>query len=151
WGNGSAGSQALLGIPRVRALLDDPDLSPHSSVWPFTTGPRLAPRGDGPRIVHAEVYPSLVTVTPRAKECKDAAQVRALARFFATEDAEGRLETLFGAPAGQPTSVLGEEGWVLGASLRSPRWAPRESWARSAEEGPRDFAGPAADGRRGAP
>lgn len=115
WGNGSVGSQALLGIPRVRTLLDDPALSPHSSVWPFTTGPRLPPRGDGPRIVYAEVYPSMVDVTPRKTECKDEAQVQALARYFATEDTEGRLATFLEAPAGQPPAVLEEEGWILGA------------------------------------
>src|SRR3954465_1908311 len=35
YGNGSVGSQALVGIPHVTALRNDPVLGPVSRVWPF--------------------------------------------------------------------------------------------------------------------
>src|SRR5712692_5290091 len=35
---GSVGSQALVGIPRVAALRDDPEIAGASAVWPFETG-----------------------------------------------------------------------------------------------------------------
>lgn len=114
WGAGSVGSQALLGISRVDALLRDPELWRHSAIWPFTTGAKLPSRGAGPRIVYAEIYPSLIDVRVKAGECKDEAQVQSMARYFAEADAAGRLERLFEAPRGEPSSVPDEEGWILG-------------------------------------
>ena len=75
---GSAGGQALTGIPRVLALRDDRALAAVSRVWPFETGLRLPPRREA-LVVFAEVYPSLTPVPRGAMPCKDAAQVRALA------------------------------------------------------------------------
>jgi len=114
WGAGSVGSQALLGIPRLHALVHDRDLQQHSAVWPFTTGPSLPERAAGPRIVHAEIYPSFIEVTVKKGECKDEAQVQALGQVFAEADCTGRIKRLFEAPRGQPSSVLEEEGWILG-------------------------------------
>ncbi|MGH7004372.1 MAG: hypothetical protein ACREIP_10535, partial [Alphaproteobacteria bacterium] len=37
-GNGSVGSQALLGIPRVRQLRHAPGLAAVTAIWPFETG-----------------------------------------------------------------------------------------------------------------
>jgi precorrin-8X/cobalt-precorrin-8 methylmutase len=114
-GAGSVGGQALTGIPVVRALLDDPRWRDRTQVWPFDTG--LRPPRDG-AIVMAEVYPSLWAVSPVAGEAKDAAQVRAVARFFAERDRAGELAALFAGDSGlsreQRQLVETEEAWTLG-------------------------------------
>jgi hypothetical protein len=101
YGNGSVGSQALLGIPHLMALRNDAVLSPVSRVWPFETGlgalPSRAKRDY--LIVHAEIYPSVLPIQPVAGEVKDAVQVRTMARYFAELDDAGKLATLFGGPA----------------------------------------------------
>jgi precorrin-8X/cobalt-precorrin-8 methylmutase len=124
-GVGSVGSQALTGIPIVRRLRDDPLIAPYAAVWPFETG--LRPLGDDfyrPRVVFAEVYPSLIDSTPEKDEVRDAAQVRSLARHFAELDARGELAELFaGDPelsAAERTAVEQEEGWVLGVRGNQP-------------------------------
>ena len=77
YGNGSVGSQALVGIPHLTALRNDPVLAPVSSVWPFETGLRRLPSRNCRDwlILHAEIYPSLVAVETTG-EVKDRAQVR---------------------------------------------------------------------------
>ena len=95
-GAGSVGGQALTGIPVVRALRDDPRWTDRVRVWPFETGLQTPENGSA---VIAEVYPSLWTVSPADGEPKDAAQVRSVARFFATRDRAGELGALF---AGDP-------------------------------------------------
>ena len=57
YGAGSIGSQALLGIPRVASLRDDPALAEVSAVWPFEPT-------DAARIAHVEIWPELVKTTP---------------------------------------------------------------------------------------
>jgi precorrin-8X/cobalt-precorrin-8 methylmutase len=119
-GTGSAGGQALTGIPVLRALRGDPALRQHIRVWPFETG-LAAPAGGGHAcVVMAEIYPSLVPAPARAGEVKDSAQVRHLAAHFAALDARGALASLL---AGDPTlsradrrRVEDEEGWVLGVA-----------------------------------
>lgn len=65
--HGSVGSQVLLGLPRLAALRSAPELAPVSLVWPFETGATLPARRPGQaRIVHAEIYPSLIPVHPEA-------------------------------------------------------------------------------------
>ncbi len=113
---GSAGGQALTGIPRVLALRDDPVLATVARVWPFETGLCLPSRREA-LIVFAEVYPSLTPLPPGATPCKDAAQVRALAGRFARAGAEGWLKRLFEPPleAADRARVIEAEGWILGA------------------------------------
>ncbi len=115
-GNGSVGSQVLTGIPRVLALRTDPRLATISHIWPFETGLAHDPR---PRIVFAEVYPSLVEPEPEADIVKDARQVRSIAAHFAALDDTGDLGALFeGDPAlsaAQRNIVEQEEAWILGA------------------------------------
>jgi len=131
--NGSVGSQALLGLPRLGSLRFDPSLAPASLVWPFETGPRLPPRprGEG-RIVHAEIYPplvpSLVPIQAAPGRVKDALQVEAQALRFAELDRRRELEALFEVPArlspAMLADVLSEEGWILGVTgdgRRPPR------------------------------
>jgi precorrin-8X/cobalt-precorrin-8 methylmutase len=119
-GTGSAGGQALTGIPVLRALRDDPALRQHLRVWPFETGLAAPADGGHASVVMAEIYPSLVPAPPRAGEVKDSAQVRHLAAHFGALDARGGLATLL---AGDPAlsradrrAVEREEGWVLGVA-----------------------------------
>src|SRR5262249_23263867 len=117
-GTGSAGGQALTGIPVVRALRDDPVLRRHIRIWPFETGLAGPAAGGHAGLVMAETYPALVPAPRRAGEVKDSAQVRHLATHFAALDARGGLASLL---AGDPSlsrrerqQVEREEGWVLG-------------------------------------
>jgi precorrin-8X/cobalt-precorrin-8 methylmutase len=141
-GTGSAGSQALTGIPILRWLRDHPALAKAARVWPFETGLTAPPRdGKKGRIIFAEIYPSLIPAPRRNGEVKDRAQVRAIAGHFAALDAAGRLAPLF---AGDPTltaeeraAIEAEESWTLGftgaprryAYLRDPQAIYRRSFA----------------------
>lgn len=124
YGNGSVGSQVLLGIPHLTALRNDAVLSPVSRVWPFETG--LVALPSRPKrdylIVHAEIYPSLLPIQPFAGEVKDAVQVRMMAAHFAALDDAGNLSTLFAGPAyltpEYRETVEREEGWTLGVLSR---------------------------------
>jgi precorrin-8X/cobalt-precorrin-8 methylmutase len=124
-GAGSVGGQALTGIPVARALRDDPRWSRHARVWPFETG--LAPAAAA-RVVMAEVYPSLWAVKPGPDETKDAAQVRAVARFLAARDHGGELAALFAGDPGltpaQREQVESEEAWTLGVTRARQRPIP---------------------------
>jgi precorrin-8X/cobalt-precorrin-8 methylmutase len=114
-GVGSVGSQALVGIPVVAALRDDPELQRFSKVWPFeTTVPELEP--NKPAIVHVEIWPSIVDVrasmlaAANVGKVKDQVQVEELALHFRALDDDGRMRDLFAAaPDGSD-----EEGWILG-------------------------------------
>lgn len=117
--NGSVGGQSILGIPAVKRL----KLARGESlkVWPFETGFKALTEDAlaGVETVVAEVYPSLMKVTPAAGEVKDLAQVRAAAEHFARLDETGKLAALFAPPPGTPPDVVldaeREEGWILGA------------------------------------
>jgi hypothetical protein len=99
-GNGSVGSQSLLGLPHLHALREryGEDLS----VSPFQPP-------DTP-IVLAEIYPGLIDAAIKAcarpGEILDAAQVRLVARAFARLD-PAHLDTLL-------REGDREEGWILG-------------------------------------
>ena len=120
YGNGSVGSQGLLGIPHVFALRHDPELAPVSVVWPFETGLRPLSPHSTPNwlILHAEIYPSLLPVKPLPSEVKDAVQVRELAAHFAALDSANKFADLFAGSgaltAGEREIVEREEGWALG-------------------------------------
>ena len=148
YGAGSAGSQALTGIPIVHWLRQRFDGA--ALIWPFETGLAAPPRRAG-QIVFAEIYPSLVPERRYNGEVKDAAQVRSIARYFAALDDAGRLAALFsGAPDLTPDQrrrIEREESWILGVTgtetrptpamtqqsydyLRDPDAIYRESFAR---------------------
>jgi hypothetical protein len=123
-GAGSVGSQALVGIPWVRSLRDDPGLAGVSVVWPFETGftSRPAP-AHGPRIVHAEIWPGIIPSADVADEVaatgaiRDQAQVRLMCRWAGDEDRKGALGAWFDTTtldATQRRLVVEEEGWILG-------------------------------------
>ena len=114
---GSVGSQALLAIPVISRLVDDPDLAERSEVWPFTTGLTHDPTGGRDDVVvHAEIWPSAFELERDLHEVKDAAQVMTVCRRLAEADAAGRLGGWF-APdvdADDVERVVTEEGWILG-------------------------------------
>jgi hypothetical protein len=99
-GAGSVGSQALVGIPRVASLRDDPVLAPVSRVWPFEDV-------SASQVVHAEIWPGIVPLEDR-HPVRDAAQVATLVAHWQREDAAGRLAPLLEREAD-------DEGWILGA------------------------------------
>jgi precorrin-8X/cobalt-precorrin-8 methylmutase len=118
WGNGSVGGQTLLGVPMLARLRDDDHLRGFSAVWPFETGCRLPPR-DKPRIIFAEIYPSLVKLPADVDgRVKDSVQVEAIARHLARHDASDTPNDVFAAPATLESAVRErietEEGWILG-------------------------------------
>lgn len=113
-GNGSVGGQVLMGLPTLEWLRSHSDFEAISTVWPFETGAVLPPRPEGARIVHAEIYPSLVTHPIPAGWCNDQAQVVAVAHWLASLDAGGHLSSYFEAPGGNGREILEEEGWILG-------------------------------------
>jgi hypothetical protein len=123
---GSVGSQALTGIPVVRALRDDRRWADRARVWPFETGLGLP---DDARIVFAEVWPSWWTLTPELGPPRDKAQVRTVARLFAEHDRAGGLAAWF---AGDPNLsddqrriVTSEEAWTLGVTAPRRPARPR--------------------------
>jgi len=119
---GSVGSQVLVGLPRVFALRTDPDLARVSCIWPFETGLNALDRAvlGTKRIVHAEIYPSILPVKADRNEVLDQAQVRGLALHFAGLDQEERLARLFAGDTrlrqDQRRLVESEEGWILGVT-----------------------------------
>jgi len=118
FGNGTVGSQALVGIPRARALAEG--MGDKARVWPFQTGWKPLKEADleGVEAVFAEVYPPLAEPRPEPGEVPDRAHVRALCEHFLKLDEAGDLGALFGpaAPASEAdvAAVEGEEGWILG-------------------------------------
>jgi hypothetical protein len=108
-GNGSVGSQALLGIPvceRLRAM-DALGLR----VWPFETR-----TPDAPNLI-AEIWPGTIKTDVAAHAVRDAAQVLSLVRWLAAQDAAGTLAPfleLRGLSAAHRRRVVETEGWVLG-------------------------------------
>ena len=98
FGNGSVGSQTLVGLPAVKRLISDPRIKGHTRVWPFETGLQV-PEEEG-KLVVVEVYPSLLKdeISRCTDDIKDRAQVRVLARGFANLDSGGELGRLFEGP-----------------------------------------------------
>ncbi|MEM7745389.1 MAG: precorrin-8X methylmutase [Pseudomonadota bacterium] len=118
---GSVGSQILTGLPALLALRDDPELAPHTRIWPFETGLTTP---DAP-VVIAEIYPSLIPPDP-SETIKDAGQVRAVCDWLAGLDRDALLAPLFaGPPEATPSQrrlIATEEAWILG--LEAPRIRP---------------------------
>jgi aromatic ring-opening dioxygenase LigB subunit len=110
----SVGSQALLGIPRLRRLRFAADLERVSAVWPFETDFRLP---HGPQVVHAEIWPGTVPELPSGR-VRDEAQVRAVVGTWADADDAGQLGRWFERPDGLDDAAAAaaerEEGWILG-------------------------------------
>lgn len=114
---GAVGSQSLLGIAHLHALITEPALQSRIAVWPFDTD--FADKLTAP-VTLAEIYPSAFPVTPKKSEVLDAAQVRTLASGFARLDQRDQFAPLLTAPAvlsaQERQLVLAEEGWIVGAT-----------------------------------
>lgn len=115
-GNGSVGSQALMGLPMLHELANDPELAPHSAVWPFEPVSFAGSRR--PLIVHTEVWPGAIEVDTSRHEIRDAAQMIALATWAARADATGTLARYFDAVRSTPEREARAriEGWVFGVT-----------------------------------
>jgi hypothetical protein len=119
FGNGTVGSQTLVGVPAVRRFLEA--MGDKALLWPFQTGWRELTAMD----IHpvealvAEIYPALVPARPEPGEIADRAQVRTLCEHFAKLDEQGRLGDAFAPPRDADEAlreqVEREEGWILGA------------------------------------
>lgn len=127
FGAGRVGSQALMGIPYVYKLRRHPELAHISHVWPFETEFTLNPiAAEGPFILHAEIWPGVVSERVQAilaenpDMIRDQAQVRAMCEWAAELDEQGDLGWLFAEPNGlnqqQVRVCVEEEGWILGAT-----------------------------------
>ncbi len=117
--SGSVGSQALLGIPRVRALRDHEKLRDTSLIWPFETAADGGGGEDaGSTIIHAEIYPSLLTIPRRKGQILDREQVKTYVRWLQDHQRSGSLADLLERPWGHNRKihkrVVKHEGWVLG-------------------------------------
>ena len=121
-GNGSVGSQAILGMRYLHGLRCHikkwDGMKDRCVVWPFDPWFSLEQKAGGPEIVIAEIYPSLVTKGSKA-EYADREQVKENARAFGMLDARGDLRTLFDLgkilSPDEKAAVEREEGWILGA------------------------------------
>lgn len=126
YGNGSVGSQALVGIPYVHQLRHHAQLRHCSKVWPFETQFTNVPSpATGPFILHAEIWPSVVRTQTQAllttnhHLIPDQAQVRAMCNWASGLDQQGNLGQYFAPTQGlTPADIqicTEQEGWVLGA------------------------------------
>ncbi len=112
FGSGSVGSQALTGIPVVSRLRYDGHVADISAVWPFEVSVPELPEGRG-AVIHAEIWPSLVSVPVASGQVKDQAQVLCIARELRDRDRAGGLAGLFAAA---PANCRLDEGWILGVA-----------------------------------
>jgi len=115
FGNGSVGSQVLVGLPRVHSLTHDELLSEHSAVWPFETG-WVTSFAKETRVVHAEFWPGAIKIDESLHPVRDASQVMSCVAWAASEDASGRLGAFFDPISeNDPERELAmKEGWILG-------------------------------------
>ncbi len=114
-GNGSVGSQVLVGVPVCHRLRLNPGLQ--LCVWPFETGLNQPPREIGRSGVLAEIWPGAIDVDFALHPVRDAAQMLAYGKWAATHDVAGTLGGFFTpriAPRDRDT-VGNVEGWILGA------------------------------------
>ena len=115
---GSVGSQSLTGIPHVHALRE---AWPGARIWPFEFDPAEPLTEEtltDVTVVMTEIYPSLTKAKPESGETLDAAQVRAIAHYYASLDEKGALSAAFSTakslePA-ENTKIKAEEGWIPG-------------------------------------
>ncbi len=117
-GNGSVGSQALVGIPRVNRLLHHEQLEHRSRAWPFD---QINKGGDaGAIIVHTEIYPSAVPFD-LTDNIRDRAQVKGYVEWLQIQQRDGALRELMNQPWGDSSAihkrVTQHEGWILGSPV----------------------------------
>ena len=117
FGNGSVGSQLLVGLPTVHTLRKATGLSDCSKVWPFETG-WVTEFDDTTKIVHAEFWPGTIPFRPWLHGVRDAAQVLSCVAWAAEQDAVGNLGTFFDplSEKDPERSTALSEGWILGVT-----------------------------------
>jgi hypothetical protein len=120
FGNGSVGSQVLVGLPRVNALRHDPTLKDWSAVWPFETGWATSFQ-EKTKILHAEFWPGVIPIDYSLHAVRDACQVMSCVAWAASQDASGRLGLFFDPLKKDDAerSQAVKEGWILGFVDRS--------------------------------
>jgi peptidoglycan/xylan/chitin deacetylase (PgdA/CDA1 family) len=114
FGNGSVGSQTLVGLPTCERLRADDSLG--LRVWPFETGLAIPPPCTTWNVL-AEVWPGAVAIDESLHETKDAAQMLSLVRWAAQHDACGTFAPMFTVPSLAERNrelVENVEGWILG-------------------------------------
>ena len=131
-GNGSVGSQAILGMRYLHGLRCHvkkwDSMKDRCVVWPFQTGfecPVSETSSSSPSIVIVEIYPSFLKKHYEGEPgVTDRAQVRVNARAFAHLDHHDStlFRSLFQGPRdlseADRKSITEEEGWILGAGFQ---------------------------------
>jgi precorrin-8X/cobalt-precorrin-8 methylmutase len=102
YGQGSVGSQSLLGIARLGQLQRDREMGEYVRVWPFEPWIEAV-------CVVAEVWPSLATRDEKEQE-KDAAQVSGTAEWMAQGDLYGELDLEHDKDATIEGKILARKG-----------------------------------------
>lgn len=115
---GSVGSQTLLGLPRLYQLrFLEKTLQSCSLIWPFETDFDRTLPAEGACIIHAEIYPSMLSFNAE-DDIPDRAQVRAYIGWLQAGQSAGWLSNWLAEPEGlsakERKRVVRHEGWVLG-------------------------------------
>lgn len=115
YGNGSVGSQVLVGLPKVHELRHAERYHKCSVIWPFETG-WVTDFEDSQRIIHAEFWPGALPLIEPLHPVRDAAQVMSAVRWAAQQDAAGTLRAFFDPLEAndKEREVALREGWILG-------------------------------------
>lgn len=119
YGNGSVGSQVLMGIPRLQQL--QAKFADKFLTWPFDTG--WCPQFQTMLrdcVLNCEIWPGVISVE-NYHPVKDASQMISYVYWAAQEDASGNLCCWFDVPArfsdisaADLMSAKQHEGWILG-------------------------------------
>ena len=115
---GSVGGQSLVGIPHLYRLTRPGAAWREASlVWPFTTRFDRRLPAEGPVIVHAEIYPSMVE-RPGKDKIVDREQVKYYLGWLQQQQRSGKLAGHLAGPEnlkkGQRKKAIHHEGWILG-------------------------------------
>lgn len=116
YGNGSVGSQSLMGLPRLHHLRNSNEFHQFSIVWPFETGWTCPSQAANLRIVHVEFWPGAIPVDERLHDVRDAAQMLSTVDWAAGNDVAGTLLPYFDPlpPNDFRRDDAQGEGWILG-------------------------------------
>ncbi|MCA8834524.1 MAG: hypothetical protein K8953_05500 [Proteobacteria bacterium] len=112
YGNGSVGSQVLLGIPVVNILREESNCL----VWPFVSFKEI---DNSDKHVIAEIYPSIWNEDEKnIGLCKDAGQVKTVVQQIFCQDKKGDLKNLLNEPYNHDKKdiITEKEGWILGVN-----------------------------------